>query len=145
MAARSDQRTAGFGHASDVLAAANASEARDNRLAPYRAMGLSEKSLSMIAQAQASGVPETQIMALAPGMERAKGPARVSLKVSEKGCVSLYGLTAQYPVSLYPSQWEVIFGMVPEILAFIAANRDDLTFRGDASRAAKAAASASAA
>jgi hypothetical protein len=42
----------------------------------------------------------------------------VSLKVSEKGGVSVYGL-GRFPVTLYKEQWAKLLGMADEIRAFI--------------------------
>jgi hypothetical protein len=42
----------------------------------------------------------------------------VSLKVSEKGGVSVYGL-GRFPVTLYKEQWTKLLGMADEIRAFI--------------------------
>ena len=49
----------------------------------------------------------------------------VTLRVSEKGGVSLYGL-GRFPVTLYQEQWEKLLAHVDEIRAFIAENRDRL-------------------
>jgi len=50
-------------------------------------------------------------------------PARgqMSLKVSEKGALSVYGL-GRFPVTLYREQWEKLVGMADEIRAFIQEN-----------------------
>jgi hypothetical protein len=45
----------------------------------------------------------------------------VSLKVSEKGGVSVYGL-GRFPVTLYKEQWAKLLGMADEIRAFIKEN-----------------------
>jgi hypothetical protein len=45
----------------------------------------------------------------------------VSLKVSEKGGLSLYGM-GRFPVTLYKEQWRKILEMAPEIEAFIQQN-----------------------
>ncbi len=45
----------------------------------------------------------------------------VSLKVSEKGGVSVYGL-GRFPVTLYKEQWTKLLDMADEIRAFIADN-----------------------
>jgi len=45
----------------------------------------------------------------------------LSLKVSEKGAVSLYGV-GRFPVTLYKEQWGKILGMANEIEAFIRDN-----------------------
>ncbi len=52
-----------------------------------------------------------------------KKPARgqMSLKVSEKGGLSVYGL-GRFPVTLYREQWEKLLGMADEIRTFIATN-----------------------
>jgi hypothetical protein len=45
----------------------------------------------------------------------------LSLKVSEKGGLSLYGV-GRFPVTLYKEQWRRVLGMAPEIEAFIQEN-----------------------
>jgi len=45
----------------------------------------------------------------------------VSLKVSEKGGVSVYGL-GRFPVTLYKEQWAKLLAMADEIRAFIKEN-----------------------
>lgn len=53
---------------------------------------------------------------------KAKADAkRISLKVSEKGGLSVYGL-GRFPVTLYREQWEKLLGLSKEIAAFIKAN-----------------------
>ena len=42
----------------------------------------------------------------------------ISLKVSEKGGVSVYGL-GRFPVTLYKEQWSKVLAMADEIRAFI--------------------------
>ena len=51
--------------------------------------------------------------------------ARISLKVSEKGAISLYGL-GRFPFTAYRQQWEKILSMADQIKAFIEANKDKL-------------------
>ncbi|MGD0436659.1 MAG: hypothetical protein ABSB86_09340 [Bryobacteraceae bacterium] len=55
--------------------------------------------------------------------EALKKPARrqMSLKVSEKGALSVYGL-GRFPVTLYREQWEKLLGMTDEIRDFIRDN-----------------------
>jgi len=50
-----------------------------------------------------------------------KGVRGLSLKVSEKGGLSLYGV-GRFPVTLYKEQWRKILGMAPEIEDFIVKN-----------------------
>ncbi len=55
-----------------------------------------------------------------------KGAARgVSLKVSEKGGVSVYGL-GRFPITLYKEQWAKLLDMSEQIRAFIAENESKL-------------------
>ena len=49
----------------------------------------------------------------------------VSLKVSEKGGVSVYGL-GRFPVTLYKEQWTRLLDMADEIRAFIRDNETSL-------------------
>jgi hypothetical protein len=59
--------------------------------------------------------------------ERVRG---VSLKVSEKGGVSVYGL-GRFPVTLYKEQWNKLLDMTQEIRAFIKDNDARLKTKGD--------------
>jgi len=52
---------------------------------------------------------------------KTKSVRGLSLKVSEKGGVSLYGI-GRFPVTLYKEQWAKILGMAGEIEAFIREN-----------------------
>lgn len=55
-----------------------------------------------------------------------QGAARgVSMKVSEKGGLSIYGL-GRFPVTLYKEQWTKLLDMADEIRQFIAANEGKL-------------------
>ena len=56
---------------------------------------------------------------------RARGSRGVSLKVSEKGGVSVYGL-GRFPVTLYKEQWAKLLDMADEIRAFIKAHDGEL-------------------
>jgi len=49
----------------------------------------------------------------------------VSLKVSEKGGVSVYGL-GRFPVTLYKEQWARLLDMADDIRAFIKENDSSL-------------------
>lgn len=45
----------------------------------------------------------------------------LSLKVSEKGALSVYGL-GRFPVTLYREQWEKLLDMADDIRSFIREN-----------------------
>jgi len=55
-----------------------------------------------------------------------QGAARgISMKVSEKGGLSIYGL-GRFPVTLYKEQWTKLLDMSDDIRQFIAANEGKL-------------------
>ena len=59
-----------------------------------------------------------------------KGAATgVSMKVSEKGALSVYGM-GRFPVTLYKEQWLKLLGMSDDIRAFVAAHEDQLKTKG---------------
>jgi hypothetical protein len=53
----------------------------------------------------------------------------VSLKVSEKGGVSVYGL-GRFPITLYKEQWLTLLDMEQTIRAFIESNMAQLKSKG---------------
>jgi hypothetical protein len=59
--------------------------------------------------------------------EALKGRAAkgMTLKVSEKGAVSVYGL-GRFPLTLYKEQWEKVLDMAKDIRAFIAEHEAEL-------------------
>jgi hypothetical protein len=52
-------------------------------------------------------------------------PKSLSLKVSEKGAVSVYGL-GRFPLTLYVDQWDRLINIIDAIKSFIEANRSSL-------------------
>jgi hypothetical protein len=56
-------------------------------------------------------------------LKRPRG--QMSLKVSEKGALSVYGL-GRFPVTLYREQWEKLIGMADEIRTFIQQHDSEL-------------------
>ena len=55
-----------------------------------------------------------------------KGAARgVSMKVSEKGGLSVYGL-GRFPITLYKEQWTKLLDLSDEIRAFLKAHDSEL-------------------
>jgi len=59
-----------------------------------------------------------------------KRAGSISLKVSEKGAVSVYGL-GRFPVTLYREQWLKLLAMADEIKQFIEENRGRLKVKGE--------------
>jgi len=60
-------------------------------------------------------------------------PRTLGLRVSPKGGVSVYGLNANFPVTLYPEQWIRLFeeDNQKRILDFIEANKDVLEYKSE--------------
>jgi len=56
---------------------------------------------------------------------KAKVTRATSIKVSEKGAVSVYGL-GRFPVTLYKEQWLKLLGMADDIKKFIGENESRL-------------------
>ncbi|HEY2417331.1 MAG TPA: hypothetical protein VGH84_05385 [Steroidobacteraceae bacterium] len=50
---------------------------------------------------------------------------RLSLKVSEKGALSVYGM-GRFPVTLYKEQWLKLLAIAEDIKAFIESNNERL-------------------
>ena len=66
---------------------------------------------------------QAEIEKLRAENEALKKPSRgqMSLRVSEKGALSVYGL-GRFPVTLYREQWEKLLGMTDQIRQFIQDN-----------------------
>ena len=61
-----------------------------------------------------------------------RGASRgVTLKVSEKGGLSVYGL-GRFPVTLYKEQWLKLLDLAEDIRAFIRDNQAGLKTKGSA-------------
>jgi hypothetical protein len=56
---------------------------------------------------------------------KTKNKGGITLKVSEKGAVSLYGM-GRFPVTLYKEQWLRVLASAAEIEAFIRENESRL-------------------
>ena len=56
---------------------------------------------------------------------RARGAKGVSMKVSEKGAVSVYGL-GRFPVTLYQEQWLKLLELADDIRGFIREHEGQL-------------------
>ena len=73
-----------------------------------------------------STLSREQLLALVATMQA--NPRKLSMKVSDKGALSVYGL-GRFPVTLYRGQWERLIGAQAEITAFIEANAATLTVK----------------
>ena len=72
-----------------------------------------------------------QLLALVEKMKASQNKP-LTLKVTEKGGVSVYGL-GRFPVSLYASQWEKLIPFIKDgsLEAFLTAHADKLSRKDD--------------
>lgn len=56
--------------------------------------------------------------------------SKLSMKISEKGALSVYGL-GRFPITLYKSQWTRLLESQGDIKAFIQANEASLKVKGE--------------
>lgn len=75
--------------------------------------------------AKLKALSQDELIALI-GRMAAQSDRKLSLKVTDKGGVSLYGL-GRFPVTLYASQWDKLIGAVDQIKAFVDTNRSLLS------------------
>lgn len=71
-----------------------------------------------------------RIAELEAAVKATKRVNKLTLKVSEKGAVSVYGM-GRFPVTLYGEQWERLLDHKDEILAFLKANKSALKVKGE--------------
>ncbi len=64
--------------------------------------------------------------------QKQKRNSAISMKVSEKGAVSVYGL-GRFPVTLYQEQWVKLLSLSDDIKQFIEENRAQLKVKEQAS------------
>lgn len=83
-----------------------------------------------------------EVAALVATASAAAGAKSLTFKISEKGAVSVYGLNARFPVSLYAEQWERLLSAADDLRAFLKANADKLPAKGDRPKVASPAAPA---
>lgn len=85
----------------------------NGRVLPDLSVASREQLLALVAELKAANAVPT---------------SRITFKVSEKGCVSVYGLNMR-GIHLYASQWLRIFEHADRIKAFIEANRTKLAWK----------------
>lgn len=55
---------------------------------------------------------------------------KLTFKVSEKGAVSVYGI-GRFPTTLYGQQWDRLIAAIPELQAFMLANKASLATKAE--------------
>ena len=78
-----------------------------------------------IPQSQLATLSREQLEAMVMASHKAR---KVTLKVTEKGGVSMYGL-GRFPVTLYRGQWERLIAAADDVTSFIAANASLLSVK----------------
>lgn len=63
-----------------------------------------------------------RIASLEAALAASSAPKALTLKVSEKGALSIYGL-GRFPVTLYAGQWQRLLAAADTIKAFMTANQ----------------------
>ena len=71
---------------------------------------------------------QAELAAVKAQLAESKKAKPLSLKVSQKGAVSVYGL-GRFPVTLYPGQMSKLLGMKEEIETFIEENKGSLSYK----------------
>ena len=61
---------------------------------------------------------------------KAQSNGKLSLKVSEKGAISVYGM-GKWPITLYRGQMERLLANADQVKAFIEANASALRVKGE--------------
>lgn len=75
----------------------------------------------MITQEQLATMTPEAMAALVMKLQVQRKPTKLTLKVSAKGAVSVYGF-GKWPVTLYKSQWERLIESIEEVKAFLEVN-----------------------
>lgn len=73
---------------------------------------------------------QAEIAKMQSKLDKLKVSRKPTLKVSEKGALSMYGLN-KFPVTLYKEQWVKVLDMAEDIKAFIADNNDKLVSKNE--------------
>lgn len=82
-----------------------------------------------ILQSQINEMSRDELLAEIVRLKAAR-QGKLTLKVSAKGAVSVYGM-GRWPVTLYRGQWERLLSSAGQIAGFIEANGDVLATKED--------------
>lgn len=87
--------------------------------APAQSVTLTNESPEVIALRKQIADQQAQLEAMKAALEK---PVRLTLKVSEKGAVSLYGM-GKFPITLYGEQWDTLLDYSTDIRKFVTEQR----------------------
>lgn len=90
---------------------------------------MAENNTASVTMDNASLIAEIERLKAENAALNAKPTNRLTLKVSAKGGLSVYGL-GRWPVTLYVGQWRRLLAFVKEIEAFITAHASELKEKG---------------
>jgi len=57
---------------------------------------------------------------------KAESQESATIRISDKGCISVYGLGSRFPVTLYRKQWQKLFTMIYQVKGFIDGHASEL-------------------
>lgn len=78
-----------------------------------------------------SKLSPAELLAFAQKLQaQASQPKRLTMKVSTKGALSIYGL-GRFPVTLYTGQWERLLDAADDVRTFLKANAASLKTKGE--------------
>lgn len=86
--------------------------------------------LARLAKLEAENEAKSARIAELSAKVEAKRNQPLTIKVTEKGAVGVYGLQ-RFPVTLYAQQWAKLLGHADVIRAFIEANKGSLSVKSD--------------
>jgi hypothetical protein len=87
-------------------------------------------TIRSIRQQASGGELSTDERAELARLRAATAPKPLTFKVGDKGGVSVYGM-GRFPVTLYVEQWDRLIAAVPELAAYLDANRGRLRTKGE--------------
>ena len=89
-------------------------------------VGITLRSIPMAILPDLTAKSHDELLAIIHALAASKSSGKLTLKVSEKGAISIYGL-GRFPITLYKSQFDKLNEAWPEVQAFAKANAAMLT------------------
>ncbi len=91
-------------------------------------VGIASTAKGVLHMTDLSTMSRDDLQAMVAKYMAANKARKLTMKVSEKGAVSLYGM-GRWPVTLYASQWDKLIENIDEVKAFVDANRSVLSVK----------------
>lgn len=97
---------------------------------------MAKQTIPVASYANPSAPTFEELKARVALLERLDNNKGSNVKRTEKGSLSMYGLSSQYPDTKTLTQWIIIDKQMPSLMAFAKANFEHLHFASDEQRAA---------